>query len=137
MDVGDGGAGLVHLVQELRGAVDALLERVGRPVDGALRDGHQAHHVGQVLDGAVQPAGLREAAPVLREDAVGEAGRREGFAQVAGVADRGRVAEGDSGLDDARVGGHLQPEAGPGLGLDGAGGHVLGLDRRRASSRER
>ena len=96
-------------------------------------------HVAQVLDAALQPAGLREALCVraaLGKDAVFEAGRRQGGAQVVGIADRGRVAEGDCGLDDAPVDGHLQPEAGPGLRLDGAGGHVLGLDHHgRAAGR--
>ena len=100
-------------------------------MDGLLRNGHQADEVGQVLDGALQPAGLREAARapgLLGEEAVGEAGRRQGGAQVVGLANSVRVAEGDGGFDDAPVGGHLQPEAGPGLRFDGARGHVLGLD---------
>ena len=61
MDGGDACAGLVQLVQQPCGAVDALLERGGGPVHGALWDGDQAHHVRQVLNAAVQPAGLREA----------------------------------------------------------------------------
>ena len=108
-------------------------------VDGALRNAHQADHVGQVLDSALQPAGLREALCVraaLGKDAVFEAGRRQGGAQVVGVAHRGRVAQGDGGLDDAPVGFHHQPEPGPGLLLDGASGHVLGLDHHgRAAGR--
>ena len=44
----------------------------GCAVYGVLRDGDQADHVGQVLDRAVQPAGLWEAAgaAVFGEDAV-------------------------------------------------------------------
>ena len=44
----------------------------GCPVYGVLRDGDQADHVSQVFNGAVQPAGLWEAAgdAVFREDAV-------------------------------------------------------------------
>ena len=100
----------------------------------SLRDGHQTDHVGQVLNAALQPAGLREALDVLGalgEDAVGEAGRRQGRPQIVGLANRVRVAEGDSGFDDAPVDGHLQPEAGLGLRFDCTSGHVLGLDHYR------
>ena len=89
---------LRNFVQERRGPFDALFQRGGGLVYGALRNAHQADHVGQVLDSALQPAGLREALCVraaLGKDAVFEAGRRQGGAQVVGVADRGRVAEGD------------------------------------------
>ena len=106
-------------------------------VYGALGDGHQADHVGQVLNGALQPAGLRETAHVLGalgEDAVVEAGRRQGGVEVVGLRNVVWVAEGDGGLDDARVGGHLQPEAGLGLRFDGARGHVLGLDHYRRAA---
>ena len=43
------------------------------PVYGVLRNGDQANHIGQVFYGAVQPAGLWEAAgstAVFGEDAV-------------------------------------------------------------------
>ena len=133
----DGGAGLAELAQQLRCSVDACLKRGGRRVYGALRDGYQANHVGDVLDGALQPAGLREALDAiggLGEDAVGEAGRRQGGAQVVSFADVVRVAEGDGGLDDAPVGGHFQPEAGLGLRFDGARRHVLGLDHHRRTA---
>ena len=122
---------LRNFVQQRRGPFDALFQRGGGLVYGALRNAHQTDHVGQVLDAALQPAGLRKASCVraaLGKDAVFEAGRRQGGAQVVGIADRGRVAEGDCGFDDAPVDGHLQPEAGRGLRLHGAGGHVLGLD---------
>ena len=46
----DARASLVQLVQEPCGAVDAVLERGGCLVHGALWYGHQAHHVNQVLD---------------------------------------------------------------------------------------
>ena len=120
-----------HFVQELCGAFDALFQCAGGLVYGALRNGHQADHVGQVLNGPLQPARLRETVHVLGalgEDAVAEAGRRQRSAQVMGFAKGVRVAEGDGGFDNAPVGGHLQPEAGPGLRFDGTCGHVLGLD---------
>ena len=68
----DAGAGLVYFVKELGRAVDALLQRGRCPVDGVLRDGDEAHHVGQVFDGAVEPAGIGKAAgaAVLGKDAV-------------------------------------------------------------------
>ena len=102
---------LLHFVQELCGPLDALLQRGGGLVYRPLRHGHQPDHVRQVLDGALQPARLREAdrAPgLLREDAVVEAGGRQGVGQVVGLAHIARVAEGYGGLDDAPVGGHLQ-----------------------------
>ena len=127
----DAGTGLVQLIQELCGPFDALFQPVGGLVYGALRDGHQADHVGQVLNRALQPAGLREALYALRalgEDAVVEARRREGGGQVVGLAYRVGVAEGDGGFDDAPVGGKFQPKAGLCLGLGGDGGQVLGFD---------
>ena len=53
-----------------------------------------------------------------------------------GVADRGRVAEGDDRFDDAPVGGQFQPKAGFGLGFDRARGHVLGLDDDGGAARD-
>ncbi len=129
---------LLHFVQELRGPFDTLLQRGGGLVYGALRDGHHADHVGQVLDGALQPAGLRESSHTpgfLREDAVGQAGCREGGMKVVGAAHVVWVAEGYGGLDGPPVGGHLQPQAGLRLRLDGTRGHVLRLDHDGGTAR--
>ena len=128
---GDVGAGVVDLVQEGGGGLDALLQRGGGVFDGALGDGDEAHHVGYVLDGAFEPAGLGEAADAVRrlgEDAVGEAGVGEGGAEVVGLADGIGEAQGDGGFDDAPVGGDLEAETLARLGLDGGGGHVFGFD---------
>ena len=117
-------------VQMLCGALDAFFQGGGGLVDCALGNRHEAHHVGQVIDRAFEPAFLREATlvAVLGEYAVGEVRRRQGGSQVVGVADGVGVAEGNDRFDDASVGGQFQAEAGFGLRFDGARWHVLGLD---------
>ena len=68
----DAWAGLIQFVEDFGGAVDALLQNCRCPVYGMLGNRDQADHVGQVLDRAVEPAGLREAGgdAVFGEDAV-------------------------------------------------------------------
>ena len=64
----------------------------------------------RILNGALQPAGFREALyalVALGGDTVVEASRRQGGAQVVGFTNRARVAEANGGFDDAPVGGHL------------------------------
>ena len=73
---GDAETGPVYLVEELGRGVDAFLQSGGCLVHSMLGDGDEAHHVGQVLDASVQPAGLGEAlgATVLAENTVRQAG---------------------------------------------------------------
>ena len=58
---GDGGAEGVHFLEDVGGVVDTLLKEVGSTVNGVLGHGDEADKVGQVGDGAVEPAGLGEA----------------------------------------------------------------------------
>ena len=73
-----GRAQLRGLGQPPLGGVDPSFQGVGRFVHRPLREGRQADEIGDVLDGPVQPAGLREAleaVPLLGEEAIGQAWR--------------------------------------------------------------
>ena len=129
----------VYRVEELGRGVNAGLEGGGGLVHGALGHGHEAHEVGEIGDAACEPAGGGEPlTPVASatgvgarhkgEDAVFEAGGRESGAEVGGIADRGGIAQGDGGLDGARVDRHTQAEARAGLRFDVGGGQVFGFD---------
>ena len=70
---------VLQFVEDDRGLLDALLEGVGGEVHFLLGNGDEADKVDEVGDGAFEPAGLREAAAVFVEDAVGEAGIGDGL----------------------------------------------------------
>ena len=129
--ISDARSQLRDFVQVLCCPFDAFFQSGGGAIDSPLGNRYEAHHVNQIFDRALQPAGFGEALDVvgiLGEDAVGEAGRGQGGAQVVGIAHRGWVSEGDDCFDDASVGGQLKPEASPGLRFYRTRGHVLGLD---------
>ena len=127
----DSGVQAVHLLQDVGGIVNALLEIGSGLVNGVLGYGDEADKVGQVGHRAVEPAGLREAdgpASLGGEDAVAQRRLADGGGKVVGIADGLGIAQGNGGLDGARLAGDVQPEASGGLGLDVLGRVVLGLD---------
>ena len=73
----DLGPGLGELVEDRGCAVDAFFEGVGGFVDGTLGYGDEANEVGEVFDGAVEPAGFGEPCVVGVEYTVGEPGSLE------------------------------------------------------------
>ena len=128
-DLPGGSWGLVfEFVQDDRGPFDAVLQGVGGEVHFLPGNGDQPDRVGQVGNGAFEPARFGEAAAVLVEDAVGEAGVGDGLRYVVGVADRFRVTEGDGGLDGAGLAGDAEFEAVGRVLFRLGGGFVLGFD---------
>ncbi len=127
----DAGAGFVNSPQDVGSVLNALIEERGGLVDGVLGNGNEAGEVGEVGDGAVEPAGLGEADGLVAfsgEDAVAESGIGDSSGEVVGIANGLRVAEGDGGLDGAGLADDSQVEAVTCLGLDVLGRVVLGLD---------
>ena len=136
----DAGPRRRHVVQQGDAAVDAFFQRLGRGGDGALRHGDEADQIGQIRHVAVQPARGRKplhVLPVLRQHAVGQAGRGDDGPQVLGIAEVRRVAERHRGLDGVGFVHHAEAEAGRGFGLRGARRQVFGFDDDRCPVRGR
>ena len=95
------GIQVFEFVQDDRGRFDAVLQGVGGEVHFLLGNGDQSDKVSEVGNGAFEPARFGEAAAVLVEDTVGQAGVDDGLRYVVGVTDRHRVAQGYGRLDGA------------------------------------
>ena len=111
-----------HRVQFPGDVFDSLFQRMRGLVHGPLRHGCQANEVGEIVNRAVQPAGIREPARRLlavafREDAIGKPGFPQGGGQVVGLADGFGIAQGDDGLHGAGIDGRGQAEAFLGIAL--------------------
>ena len=127
-DRSDIGAELGHVLQQVGGLPNALLEGIGRLFHGFLWYGYQSCKVSQIGCRTLKPSRFREAAAVLVQDIVGKTGFGEDLAQVIGVLYNLRVANCDSSLDSSGLSLHVKPQPFGGVLFDLRGRRIFGFD---------